>query len=143
MWTNYGASKVQDQTINWTSATIKFLLLTDAYTLNTKSAVDFLNDITAYEVSGVTGYARQTITGKTIELDNTNNLINFKTSATYNMTITGTITFKYLAVFVDTGTPSTSTVLAIKDKGANQSLTDDTLTITFSSGIVLQVANSQ
>lgn len=144
-WTNKARYEIRNQTINFETDTIKVALLSDAYipgagAVNIKRSVSFMSDIVANEVS-VTGYSRLTMASKSITLDNTNNLINFlAANLTYN--ITGTLAFRYLVIFKDTGSDATSVVLAVLDKGALQTRTNTTVNVTFTNGIALQIDNN-
>lgn len=143
--TNYAVTEIGKNTIDWDngSDTYKLLLLTNAYTSsNTKQSVDFLNDIEGFEAS-FTGYVRKDVTGRTTELDNTNNLTLFKTSATFSWTVTGTATFRYVAIYKDVvGASTVKPVITIKDYGTDTGVTNDVLTVSFPSNVVFNFGNT-
>lgn len=139
-WTNDGLQKLLDQTINWNSATIKALALLDTYSLNTRQGVDFVSDLTPFEVTGVSGYSRPTLGTKSIVNNNSVDTIEFK-AAFFTWTIPGTINFRYIALVKDTGSDATSPVLAVIDKGSLQSKTNTDVTISQDSNNWLTVTN--
>lgn len=120
-WTNYALHQICKQTINWSTDTIKVMLLKETYNLNTRQSVDFVNDLTggSFEITG-TNYSRKTLGTKSIGNGSiAANQIEFIAAAfTY---VAATIDFRFVAIFKDTGVESTSPVLCIIDKGSLQS----------------------
>lgn len=140
-WTNKGLFEIWSQNLDYETGTIKASLLTSAYSgAATKQTTTFWSGISSTELVA-TGYSTHTLGTKSITLDNVNNLIRFM-AADYGYTITGAATFRYLAIWNDTGNPATSVVLAVIDKGGDQTRTDQSLNIEFTDGTVLKWDNN-
>jgi len=101
-----GILDIANQTVDFVGGTVKAMLLTAAYTPSA-SADQHLDDIVANECADG-DYARQTVGSKTIAL--ASNKVRFD-CADIDFGNAVTITAKYLVLFLDTGTPSTSTLL--------------------------------
>ena len=99
-------------TLVYASDTIKALLLTSASSPN--QDVNFIDELTANE-SALGGYSRQTLTTKTVTEDDANNQVEFSSDNLAFGTLATGETLQYCAIFKDTGTPSTSPVMAIID----------------------------
>lgn len=140
-WTNKGLFEIWSQNLDFETGTIKASLLTNVYSgAATKQTTQFWSGISSTELVA-TGYSTQTLGTKSITLDNVNNLIRFM-AADYGYTITGSATFRYLAIWNDTGNPATSVVLAVIDKGGDQTRTNQSLNIEFTDGTVLKWDNN-
>jgi hypothetical protein len=89
----------------------KLSLHTSGYTPD-RDAHDFFNDITN-EVAGGTGYAQQTLAGKTIVYDSASNQVRFDCNDIV-FSFTGANTWLYGVVWIDTaGASSTDPVYAL------------------------------
>lgn len=122
--------------IDWVSDTCKAMLLTSAYTPN-QDTHDYLDDISASEASGA-GYTAggQVLTGKSLSYDAGTNTLSVICA---NPVWAGlTTSFRYVAFYVSTGTPSTSPLLCYADFGSTQSFTAQTLTLLVPAGGILQ-----
>lgn len=116
--------------------TIKVMLLTSSASYNVDTT-EFISDINANEIAG-TGYTAggATLASKTVTEDNTNDLSVFD-AADVTWT-TSTLTARYIAIYKDTGTPSTSPVIRIIDMGGNQSTVAADFKITWNSNGILR-----
>lgn len=128
--------------LNWTTDTIKVALVTSSYTPN-QDTDNFANlaGFTANELSGG-GYARQTLGTKTLTFDAASNTVRFKAADTvFGAAFTGT--FRYAVVLKDTGTASTSPLIAYVNFGSDQSVSAGTFTINWDTtdGIIRIVAS--
>ena len=85
---------------------------------------DFISSVSSFQITA-TGYTAggATLSGKSIDRNNTDVRVywNFNDPS---WTITGTMTAQLFVIYKDTGTPETSPIVAIIDKGAPQSRTD-------------------
>lgn len=111
--------------IDLTDNTIKVALLTNAYTPD-QDTHEFFDDVNANEIS-VTGYTAggATLSNKNIAEDTANNRSTFDNTANVTWTFTGTGTVRYVIIYKDTGTPSTSPLLYYDDLGSDTSRTDE------------------
>ncbi len=126
-------------TITWTSDTIKVMLVTASYSPDI-DAHDFIDDASANEVSG-TNYTAggATLGSKTATVDNTNDWTSYDAADASWATVTFSLA-RYGIIYKDTGTPSTSPVVAYVDFGSNQSRTADAFTIQWHANGVFTLA---
>ena len=121
--------------INIPADTIKVALLTSSYTPN-QDTHDFFDDVTSYQVSA-TGYTAggATLASKTLVAGT--KLVTIDAADT-SWTITGSVTFRYAVLYDATpATDATRPLIALVDFGADQTMNDGTLKITWNaSGIV-------
>jgi len=119
-------SKAFNKEIDFDTDTIKVALTTSAYTPD-QDAHDYFNDITN-QVTG-TGYTAGgvTLASKTIGYTNGTNVTKFD-AADVSWT-SSTITARYAVIYVDTGTASTSALLAYVDFATDQSSSSGTFSI--------------
>jgi len=122
---------------NFSSATLKLMLLTSSYTPD-QDAHDFIDDASPNEVSG-TGYTAggMTLAGQTVSQDNTDNEGVF--DANDVQWTTATITARYAILYRDSGTPGTSPIIALWDFGTDKSSSGGTFQITWNAEGVLNV----
>lgn len=123
--------------IDLDSDTIKVMLLTSSHTQD-QDTYDFIDDVSANQVTG-TGYTAGgvALANKAVTADNTDNEGVFDADdASWS---TSTITARYAAIYKDTGTPSTSPIIAILDFGSNQTSTAGTFTITWGAEGILNL----
>lgn len=123
--------------INLASDTVKLMLLTSSHTPDVDAEV-FIDDVSANEIAASGTYSAGgvtlTCTGSTDDTDDEGVF-----DAT-DVSITGaTITARYAAIYKDTGTPSTSPIIAVIDFGSNQASTGGTFTITFAAEGILNL----
>ncbi len=117
--------------------TIKVMLVTSSYSPN-QDTHDFIDDVSANEVSG-TGYTAggQALANKAVTADNTDNEGVF--DADDPSWTTATITARGAVFYKDTGTPSTSPVIAYMDFGSDKSSSAGTFTIALNAEGILNL----
>lgn len=120
-----------------TSVTVKAALLTNVYVPNVDD--DNWNDVVANEVVG-TGYTAggQALASKVVTQNNVADRGEFD-AADVNWPVS-TITARYLVVYIDTGVPATSTIIAIIDFGSDRSSTAADFTIEWNALGILHAA---
>lgn len=124
----YNRAKVQNGSLDWDTDTFRVMLVTSSYTPNLDH--DFVADVVANEVAGG-GYARQTLTGNAIVIDDANDRVDHDAD---NATWTGlTAAFRYAVVFKLVTNDADSILVAYLDLGA-QSVTAQDFTIKWNAG---------
>jgi hypothetical protein len=106
----YNTGKIELSTggsTDWTADTIKALLVSSVYVYS--SAHQFVNEVTANELAN-SGYARQTLTSKTVALDGSDVKIT-AANLTFSALGAGT-TPDAVIIFRDTGNDATAPLLA-------------------------------
>ena len=107
--------------INLVTDTFK-IMACSAFTPNAATQ-DFISSVSSFQVTA-TGYTPggATLAGKSVDRNNTDLRVywNFNDPS---WTITGTMTAQIFVIYKDTGTPETSPIVALIDKGAPQSRT--------------------
>ncbi len=117
--------------------TIKVMLLSSSHTQDQDNH-EFIDDVSANEVSG-TGYSAggATLGSKTVTQDNTDDEGVFDAAdVTWG---SSTITARYAAIYKDTGTPSTSPIIAIIDFGENKTSSAGNFTIQWNAEGILNL----
>lgn len=129
--------EIMDGTIDLDTDNIKVMLVTSAYTPD-QDAHTRISDVTN-EVAG-TGYTAggQTLAGVTMSQDNTDNEGVF--DATDTTWSTATISAAAAVLYKDTGTPSTSPLIAYFDFGATKSSSGADFTIQWGAEGILNLA---
>jgi len=109
----------QNPSIDLDTDTIKVALLANTYTPDI-DAHTFFSDVSADEISG-TGYTAggETLANATVTQDNTNDRAAF--DADDVVWANATVTARYAVIYKDTGTPSTSPLIAYIDFGSDKS----------------------
>lgn len=112
--------------INLETATIKVMAL-NGFTYN-PATMNFISQISSNQISGgsAAGYTAggYTITGKAVNrIDGSLRVWWDHDNPSWNSN-PGTMTAQMFAWYVDTGTPSTSPIITVMDKGGPQSRTD-------------------
>lgn len=112
--------------VNLETATIKVMALT-GFTYNAATQ-NFISQISSNQISGAAaaGYTAggATITGKAVNrIDGSFRVWWDFDNPSWNSN-PGTMTAQMFAWYIDTGTPATSTIIAVMDKGGPQSRTD-------------------
>jgi hypothetical protein len=114
---------------------LKMMLLDDNHSTDIDTQ-EFIDDISANEVSS-SGYTAGgvTLANPNVVVDNANDEASIDAD---NVSLVGiTATVRYLAFYVDTGTPGTSPIINIYDLTTNQVLNNQDLDINFeSTGII-------
>ena len=109
----YNRSKVQDGSIDWDTHTFRLMLVTAAYAPNVDH--DFVSDVVANEIAGG-GYARQTLTGNAISIDDGNDRVDHNAN---NVTFAAlTNTFRYGILYRFVTVDADSILVAYFDFGA-------------------------
>ena len=123
--------------INLATDTIKLMLVTSSYTPDIDADV-FIDDVSANEVGASGTYSAGGVTltqsGSTDDTDDEGVF-----DATDVSITSATITARYGVVYKDTGTPSTSPIIAVIDFGGNQSSTLGTFAIVFAAEGILNL----
>ena len=137
MVTNYlyglGIEKMIEQSINWTSDTIRVALMNASHSITDASqdTVDFWNDLSSNEITGAsaTGYTAggASLDGQTISYDATSREI--RLNANDVSWTSSTIQSSHAVIYKDTGNASSSPVLASINFNGNQSSSSGTFTI--------------
>ena len=113
---------------DWAASTINLALVTSTYTPN-QDTDTFWGDtgLQSNELASGGGYTTggNALASKTSTYDATSNEARFTATSPITWTFVGTKTFRYGIVYVSTGTPTTSPLVAYIDYGA-QSITDST-----------------
>lgn len=115
--------------IDLSTDTIKVMLLTSSYTPNIDTHL-FIDDVSANQITG-TGYTAggATIANPTVTQDNTDNEGVFDgDDVTWS---DSTLTARYAVIYKDTGTPSTSPVIAYIDFGSDKSSAGGEFTVSW------------
>jgi len=119
--------------------TLKGMLLDNVHVTDIDADI-FIDDVSANEISG-TNYSAggATLSSVTVTQDNTNNkgVLDAADITFSNVTITDA---RFVAYYVDSGTPGTSPIINIVDFGADESRTAQDLTIQINAGGILDLA---
>lgn len=138
IWNLEGLYRVNNQQVNWTSATIK-VMACNAFTIN-QSTQTVIGDVSSNQITA-TGYIAggATLTSKVFNKNVASLRTEFQAANT-TWTITGTMSAQIFVFYVDTGTPSTSYILGYDDKGTAQSRTNDDFVLEYPSTNVLTIS---
>jgi hypothetical protein len=123
---NKGKTEILNGGIDLLNDTIKVAMVTSSYSPD-KDADDYFDDVTN-EVSG-TGYTAggKALTNKSVSQDNTNDRAKFDADdVTWTV---ATITARAAVIYEDTGTDSTSPLIAFVDFGEDYSTSGEDFTI--------------
>jgi hypothetical protein len=107
--------------INWTGDTIKAVLLSASYTPNYETHA-FLSDLTNTVLSATLIGTTKSVTKVGAGASAKDALKGFDTSGS-KVSFTGGATCRYMAIYKDTGTSTTSPLLCLVDFGADQTST--------------------
>ena len=124
--------------IDWDTDSIRVMLLDN--TLEPDQDVDdYIDDVSANEVAG-TGYTAEgeLLAAKTITYTGATNKFMLDNTADTVWT-TSTITARYAVIYVDSGTPSTSALIAYVDFGADVSSSAGSFTITWAAAGIVEI----
>jgi hypothetical protein len=130
-----GEAEGDSYNIDWLTNTIKVALTASTYTPN-QDTHDFFNDVTN-EITG-TGYTAGGASLGTKTLATTNNVLKFDAADTVWSTST-IANARRAVIYKDSGTPSTSPLLAWVDFESNLSSSAANFTITWDSNGVLRI----
>ncbi len=126
-----------DGSIDWENDTIKAMLMTDTYSQNIDTDV-FKDDVSG-EATG-TGYSAGGVelTGASITIDTSSDLAKY--DANDASWLASTITAYGVVLYKDTGTPSTSPLVAYISFGENKSSVDDEFKLQWSANGIFTLA---
>ena len=124
--------------IDLVADTIKVALFPNSYTANIDTD-QFWSNISSSEITG-TGYTAggETLGTKSVTQDNTNDVATFD-AADVTWT-TATFTARYAILYKDTGTPSTSPLIAQFDFGSDQSPSGVDFTLVWNANGIMDLA---
>ncbi len=134
---NNGLLKLLNGNINYTSDNIALLVVDNTYTFDRTD--EFVSDLTG-EVSG-TGYARLSLTSKTVTLNATTNTVVFDCADVSFNAITTSNAFSGAVVYDDTGVDSTSSLIGFFDMPETTTDGSD-VNVTVSANGLFQVSNN-
>ena len=124
--------------INFATDTFKLMLLSASHTTDIDAQV-FIDDVSANEVAASGTYAAGGVTlTVTSSTDDTND--RGALDATDVSFTSATIAARYAVLYKDTGTPSTSPIVAIYDLGSTITSTGGTFAITINSAGLLTLS---
>lgn len=134
---NAGRTALVNGGVDWDTHTIKVALVTSSYTPDVDTHENY-DDLTN-EVANGNGYTTggATLGSASIAADNTANRAKLD-GADVSWT-SATITARAAVIYRDTGTPSTSTLIAYVDFGEDKTSSGGTFLITWSSDGTIQV----
>lgn len=130
--------KIMDGSIDLDTDNINVALLTSSYTPNIDTHT-FYSDVTGAEVTSANGYTTKgkSLASVTISIDTTNDLAYFDAA---DLTwATSTITARYAVIFKNTGTNTTSPLIAYVDFAADKTSDNGNFIITWSSAGILKL----
>lgn len=125
--------------IDFDSNTIKCLLTTNSYTPN-QDTHQYLSSITnelANGVSGVAGYGRVTLSGKSVSYSTSTNTLSLGCSDVLFASLTGVC--RYAVFFKDSGSAATSPLICYMDFGTDVTVTAQDLTIIMPTTALMQI----
>lgn len=129
-----------DFTLDWDNASwaVKGMLLT-ASAAPDRAAHDFINDLSANEISG-TGYTAggKTLTTKAVVISGTKVILDADDLSWPGATFAGANGVRYIAIYNDTGTPSTSRLLGIGDFDTLREVTAGTFNVNWDADGVIK-----
>lgn len=120
--------------------TVKVALCTSSYTPN-QDTHDYYDDL-SNEVANGSGYTTggKTLTSLTVAYDGATNTFSF--DAADSSWTSASFTARYAVIYVDTGTASTSPLLAYVNFGADQTVSSGTFTIQWNASGIAKVTVS-
>lgn len=133
----YGQGWLMRQLEDWLTSTFKVMLTTSGYTPD-QDAHDYRNDVTN-EVTG-SGYTAggATLTGKTATYTAATNKIMLDANDV-SWGPNASITFRHAVIYKDTGTASTSPLVAYQQGDSDVSVTNGTLTLQWNAAGIVEV----
>lgn len=136
---NNGKESLLNGGINLTSDTIKLALFPSTYTANIDTH-QVWSDISASEITG-TNYPAGgvALAGKVVTQDNTNDKATFDANDVVFTNVT-LVDCRYGILYKDTGTASTSPLIAQFDWGSNQSPTGVNFTVIWNASGILDLS---
>jgi hypothetical protein len=109
---NSGLGAIADGTITWATSTVKALIVGSPHTFDDNDL--FVSDVVADEVTNSvgTGYARKTLTGKTVTVDQANDRVVFDASDVIYTAVETNETWDAVILYLDSGSDATSKLIA-------------------------------
>jgi hypothetical protein len=108
---NSGIGILADGTVSWATSPIVALIVDSGQVFDVTDV--FVSDVVADEVTNATGtgYARKTLTGKTVTVDQVNDRVVFDASDVTYTAVETNETWDAVILYLDTGTDATSRLL--------------------------------
>lgn len=117
---NSGITNLVNGTLNYLADNVQAMLLNSSYTPNVSSH-QFVSDVSAYEVPSTGGYARVSLTGKTVTTLGSGFTMLSCSNISFGNNVS--ITAKYLVVFdAQQGSPSAQPLLLYVDLNTGQTV---------------------
>jgi hypothetical protein len=120
-----------DYTVDWDNGSwaVKAMLVKSAYTPD-RATHDFIDDVSTHEISG-TGYTAggKALTGKAVTVSGTKVILDADDLSWTGATFSGANAVRYVVLYHDTGTPSTSRILGIVDLETSREVTAGTFNV--------------
>ena len=109
---NTGLGAISDGTIAWATSTIKALIVGSTHTFDDNDL--FVSDVVADEVTNATGtgYARKTLTGKTVTVVQANDRVVFDASDVIYTAVETNETWDAVILYLDSNADATSRLIA-------------------------------
>lgn len=132
-------------TVDWndnSTTTVKIALVTSSYTPN-RATHDFWDDVSANEVSG-TNYTAggNEVANKTVSVASNTVTVDANDPATWSQSATGFNNARYAILYKDTGTASTSPLVAYADMGSDKGNVDGDFSIELDSAGIFTLGSS-
>lgn len=123
--------------VDWANGVTKVALLADTYAPDQDAHVHW-SDVSTHEVTG-TGYTAggATLTTPEVSYDGASNTVTL--SGDNVSWTTSTITARYVVIYQDTGTASTSVLCGFSDLGENKSSSNGDFNLNWSSSGIFEV----
>ena len=134
---NGGLQRLLSGNVNYTSGTTKMLVVDNTYTFNVTH--EYVSNISG-EVSG-TGYARMTLSGKTVSVNSTTNVITMDCADPSMANVSTSNFWAGGIVFDDTGNDNTSALIGFLDF-PETSVNNVTVNIVIPSTGILELTNN-
>lgn len=132
---NSGLGAISDGTIAWATSTIKALIVNSSHTFDDNDL--FVSDVVADEVTNATGtgYARKTLTGKTVTVVQANDRVVFDASDVIYTAVETNETWDAVILYLDSGSDATSKLIACIEIDALETNGSDASIVWASTGI--------
>jgi hypothetical protein len=108
---NSGLGAIADGTITWATSTVKALIVDSTYTFNDNHV--FVSSVTNEVTNSLgTGYARKTLTGKTVTVVQADDRVVFDASDVIYTAVETNETWDAVILYLDSGSDATSKLIA-------------------------------
>lgn len=132
---NTGLGSIADGTISWATSSIKALVVDSGHTFDDND--QFVSDVVADEVTNATGtgYARKTLTGKTVTVVQADDRVIFDASDVTYSAVETNETWDAVILYLDSNTDSTSKLICYIEIDALETNGSDATIVWASTGI--------